>query len=172
MTYPGQRWPGDPGEQVQIWSWPGAGFVERVGHRSAPAVPVRIGDVERDRAISTLSDHFAAGRLTREELDERVDQAMAARFDADLRPLFADLPRPVPTGPQVRPGPAYPSGLAIAFAMLFWLLPLLLVIGLIVAVVEGVPLIIWGLIWVLVLTKIFGRRRHYSSHRPRHGRPF
>jgi hypothetical protein len=43
--------------------------------------------------------------------------------------------------------------------MLFWLVPLLLVIGLIVAVAGGPPGIIWGLIWVLILTKIFSRRR-------------
>ena len=168
MTYPGQRWPGDPGGQVQVWTWPGAGFVERVGARPAPpAVPVRIGDVERDRAISALSDHFAAGRLSREELDERVDQAMQARFDADLRPLFADLPRPEPTAP-IRPVPAYPSGVAVAFATLFWLLPMLLVVGVLAAVLAGAPWLLWGLLWVVILMKIFGRRHRYHSHRPRH----
>ena len=126
MTHPGQRWPADPGNRMQLWMWPGPGPVEWVGPRQAPAVPVRIGDAERDRAISVLSDHFAAGRLTREELDERVDRAMQARFDADLRPLFADLPRPQPPAP-VRQAHAYPSGLALAFAALFWLVPLLLV---------------------------------------------
>ena len=167
MIYPGQRWPGDPGSQVQVWTWPGAGFVERVGARSAPAVPVRIGDAERDRAISALSDHFAAGRLSREELDERVDQAMQARFDADLRPLFADLPRPEPAA-AVRPAHAYPPALAMAFATLFWLIPLLLILGLIAAVITGAPWIIGGLIWVVILTKLFGRRHRYYSRGPRH----
>ena len=167
MIYPGQRWRGDPGGQVQVWTRPGAGFVERVGSRSAPAVPVRIGDAERDRAISTLSDHFAAGRLSREELDERVDQAMQARFDADLRPLFADLPRPEPTA-AVRPAPAYPPALAMAFATLFWLIPLLLILGLIAAVMTGTPWIIWGLIWVMILTRLFARRHRYYSRGPRH----
>lgn len=152
---------------MQLWTWPGPGPVDRVGPRPAPAVPVRIGDAERDRAISVLSDHFAAGRLTHEELDERVDRAMQARFDADLRPLFADLPRQEPSAPVQRmPAPAYPSGLALAFAALFWLVPLLLVIGVIAAVASGAPWIIWGLIWVLILTKVFGRRRYYSQ-RPR-----
>ena len=167
MIYRGQRWRGDPGGQVQVWTWPGAGFVERVGARSAPAVPVRIGDAERDRAISTLSDHFAAGRLSREELDERVDQAMQARFDADLRPLFADLPHPEPPA-AVRPAPAYPPALAMAFATLFWLIPLLLILGLIAAVLTGALWIIWGLIWVVILTRLFGRRHRYYSRGPRH----
>ena len=133
---------------------------------------MRIGDAERDRAISALSDHFAAGRLTREELDERVDQAMQARFDADLRPLFADLPRPEPSTP-VRPVPAqpYPTGAAVAFATLFWLLPLLLVVGVLATVVAGAPWLLWGVLWVVILMKIFGRRRYYS-HRSRHGGHF
>ena len=168
MTYPGQRWPGDPGDQVQVWTWPGPGFVERVGGRPAPpAVPVRIGDAERDRAISALSDHFAAGRLTREELDERVDRAMQARFDADLRPLFADLPRAEPPAPVQRgPAYAYPSGVAVAVATLFWLLPMLMVVGVLAAVLTGAPWLLWGLLWVVILMKIFGHRR-YSSHRRR-----
>jgi hypothetical protein len=53
---------------------------------------VRIGDAERDTAVERLGEHFAAGRLTKEEFDERATQASAARYDDDLRPLFADLP--------------------------------------------------------------------------------
>jgi hypothetical protein len=166
MSHPGQRWPGDPGGQVQIWTWPGPGLVERVEPRPA-SVPVRIGDAERDRAISALSDHFAAGRLTREELDERVDRAIQARFDADLRPLFADLPRPEPVASARPVSPAYPSPLAVAFATLFWLVPLLLVIGVLAAVLAGAPWILWGVLWVVMLTKLFGRRhrRHYYPQR-------
>ena len=57
-----------------------------------PAQPVRIGDAERDEALDRLGDHFAAGRLTREEFDERTEQAIGARFDSDLEALFRDLP--------------------------------------------------------------------------------
>ncbi|MFW6205450.1 MAG: DUF1707 SHOCT-like domain-containing protein [Actinomycetota bacterium] len=53
---------------------------------------LRIGDAERDAAVAALGEHYAAGRLTREEFDERAGRATAARFDADLAPLFADLP--------------------------------------------------------------------------------
>jgi Domain of unknown function (DUF1707) len=55
-------------------------------------VPLRIGDVERDRAVSTLGDHYAAGRLTAEEFDDRSSRAWQARTTEDLAPLFADLP--------------------------------------------------------------------------------
>lgn len=53
---------------------------------------LRIGDSERDAAVAALGEHYAAGRLTKQEFDERADRAAAARFNADLAPLFADLP--------------------------------------------------------------------------------
>lgn len=54
--------------------------------------PQRIGDAERDKAIDLLREHHAAGRLTSEEFNERMAAALTARTDADLVPLFADLP--------------------------------------------------------------------------------
>jgi hypothetical protein len=53
---------------------------------------LRIGDAERDAAAASLGDHFAAGRLTREEFDERLDRAWSARTADELNPLFYDLP--------------------------------------------------------------------------------
>ena len=55
---------------------------------------VRIGTAEREAAASALSEHFAAGRLDQDELEERLDRAYAAKTGADLEPLFRDLPRP------------------------------------------------------------------------------
>lgn len=54
--------------------------------------PVRIGDVERDRAAGKLRDHLVAGRLTAEEFNSRLDQAMQSRTNDDLSGLFTDLP--------------------------------------------------------------------------------
>jgi hypothetical protein len=54
---------------------------------------LRIGDAERDAAIAALARHFADGRLTQEEHEERTGLALKARTGADLRVLFADLPR-------------------------------------------------------------------------------
>ena len=34
---------------------------------------LRIGDAEREATISALGEHYAAGRLTKEEYDERSD---------------------------------------------------------------------------------------------------
>jgi len=57
-----------------------------------PDPRLRIGDVERERAVTALGEHFAAGRLTRDEFDERSEAAWAARTEAELAPLFTDLP--------------------------------------------------------------------------------
>jgi Domain of unknown function (DUF1707) len=55
-------------------------------------VPLRIGDADRDRAVAALGDHFAEGRLTADEFDDRSSRAWQARTADDLAPLFADLP--------------------------------------------------------------------------------
>jgi len=68
----------------------------------------RITAADRDRAAALLRDHFAAGRLTAGELDERLTAALRAVTFGDLRRVLAGLPRsPVapPAGrvpPQVR----------------------------------------------------------------------
>lgn len=61
-----------------------------------PRVPVgvRVGDAERERAASLLSEHYAAGRLTLTEFSERSDAAAHARTTYDLLRLTADLPSP------------------------------------------------------------------------------
>ena len=58
----------------------------------------RIGDAERDRAVESLQEHMAQGRLDRQEFDDRLTRALQARTAADLQPLFDDLPEPRPSG--------------------------------------------------------------------------
>jgi DNA-binding PadR family transcriptional regulator len=53
---------------------------------------IRVSDRDRERATDRLRDHFAEGRLTREELDERITAALKARTVGDLRRATADLP--------------------------------------------------------------------------------
>ncbi|MEV7006260.1 DUF1707 domain-containing protein [Streptosporangium sp. NPDC051022] len=53
---------------------------------------LRIGDAERDAAMAALREHYAQGRLTHEELDERLELVLSARTGRDLAPAFADLP--------------------------------------------------------------------------------
>ena len=67
---------------------------------------MRIGDSERDAAAAALGEHYAAGRLTKDEYDERIDRVWAAKFEADLAPLFSDLPR---RGTLVAPARGMPA---------------------------------------------------------------
>ena len=53
---------------------------------------VRVGDAEREAVAGALREHYADGRLTLEELNERLDQAFAAKTMADLKPVMRDLP--------------------------------------------------------------------------------
>ncbi|HET9974745.1 MAG TPA: DUF1707 domain-containing protein [Streptosporangiaceae bacterium] len=79
---------------------------------------LRVSDSDRDRAIAELSEHFQAGRITTDELEERTGRALRARTASDLAELFTDLPRkPAPTGgpaPRMTPGtaPALPPASA------------------------------------------------------------
>ena len=52
----------------------------------------RASDADRDRTAAALSEHLAAGRLTQEEFDERLDKAYAAKTLGELDDLMADLP--------------------------------------------------------------------------------
>jgi hypothetical protein len=49
-------------------------------------------DADRDRAAERLRAAAAEGRLTSEELEERLETAFSARTDTELEPLVADLP--------------------------------------------------------------------------------
>ena len=79
---------------------------------------LRVSDSDRDRAIAELSEHFQAGRITTDELEERTGRALRARTAGDLAELFTDLPRkPAPMGvpaPRVTPdaAPALPPASA------------------------------------------------------------
>jgi hypothetical protein len=66
---------------------------------------MRVSDADRERVTTRLREHFADGRLTSEELDERVTSALNAKTFGDLRAVMADLPEPEPTGPQAGPPP-------------------------------------------------------------------
>jgi len=55
---------------------------------------LRVSDADRERVAERLRDAAGEGRLTVEELDERLDRAYGARTGSDLAPLTADLPEP------------------------------------------------------------------------------
>ena len=55
---------------------------------------LRISDADRDRVADRLRLAAAEGRLSSDELEERLEAAFTARTDAELAPLTADLPVP------------------------------------------------------------------------------
>ena len=61
---------------------------------------MRASDADREAVTAKLRDHFAEGRLTQTELDERVSAALGAKTYGELRPLTVDLPGPAPVPPR------------------------------------------------------------------------
>jgi hypothetical protein len=148
-----------PGNALWVWPMPYGPMESRPTHR----VPVRIGDAERDRAIASLGDHFAAGRLTAEEFDQRMDQALKARFNEDLEPLFADLPRTVE--PDVQSNSNRRPDLHLAWSAMLWMAPLIVIFAVVAAVVLSAPWLVWVFLWVFLITGLFRRRRRYYGPR-------
>jgi hypothetical protein len=76
---------------------------------------VRASHADREQAIETLKTAFVHGQLTKDELDARAGQALAARTYADLAALTADIPfRPPAARPPRLPAPARRRPLARA----------------------------------------------------------
>jgi hypothetical protein len=63
-------------------------------HRPRGLHALRIGDAERDAVAADLGEHYAAGRLTLDELHERLSATFAAKTYGHLTRLMADLPGP------------------------------------------------------------------------------
>jgi hypothetical protein len=61
---------------------------------------MRASDADREAVSARLRDHYAEGRLTQDELDERVSAALSAKTFGELRTLTTDLPGPVPLPPR------------------------------------------------------------------------
>jgi hypothetical protein len=53
---------------------------------------LRVADADRESVSGELREHMVAGRLTQDELEERLGLAYQARTRADLDALRADLP--------------------------------------------------------------------------------
>ncbi len=127
----------------------------RKGHYSVAMSELRIGTAERERAAADLGEHLAAGRLTTEEFDERVQRAYQARTGSDLAPLFADLPElnpPQPPRPRTNWWPAVIILLVVA--CIAW-----------VAVLRVPPFFLFPFLWIFFIGRRFGGPRFG-------GRPF
>jgi Domain of unknown function (DUF1707) len=61
---------------------------------------IRVSDADREHVTDRLREHFAQGRLSSEELDERITATLSAKTYGDLRRVMADLPEPGLVRPQ------------------------------------------------------------------------
>ena len=111
MAYgPGQAYPPQP-------ALPAEAALADAGpaNMAPPTVTVNpswlAANADRERTVGVIRAGFAEGRLTQDELDERVARAYAARTYAELWVLTADLP----TGPlPLEPFSPYPQGTVVA----------------------------------------------------------
>jgi hypothetical protein len=163
---PGWNGPGDWqqhgwGGRGWVGDWREIGFDEPQEARrdDVPAKRVRIGDAERDQAVSLLSDHFVAGRLTQAEFEERSEQATRSRYNDELEPLFDDLPTSMelqvaqrgPAGVRRRPGPPPPILMLMPFLMM----------GLVISSIAlAAPWLLWGVFWIVLISGMSRGRWH------------
>ena len=105
---------------------------------------LRIGDADREAVAAALREHYAQGRLTLEEFNQRIDAAYAATMRSQLSALTRDLPpvvAPAPRAPVPAPavqrerarhehGPRSRSGLGLIPALIAVVTTWLLIAGL------------------------------------------
>lgn len=123
-----------------------------------PAPDLRIGNADRDAAIDRLSEHFAAGRLDKDEFDERSDAVWTAKTEADLAPIFADLE---PVRRDRRPQDHLGPWVGRRRHGVPWVPVLVVLIGL--TVLTHVPFVLLALLGCAFMVS---RRRRRSWHRP------
>jgi hypothetical protein len=135
---------------------------------------IRVSDADRERAAARLREHFAEGRLSSDELDERIAAALTAKTVGDVRRIMADLPGPVPAPPQARqsppraprPGAVFRRGPRIVPLAVFALIAALVIPGagwLFLALLQLV-VVLWlaaCLAGILAATRL---RRHIRHH--------
>jgi hypothetical protein len=142
---------------------------------------IRVSDADRDRVNAQLRDHFAAGRITSGELDERLSAALNAKTFGDLRRIMADLPGPVPALADAAPPPlrATPTWVVrrrhppFPPLILLALLAALLIppIGWMLATFVNVILLFWLMTFVAGVVASGRSRRHHHGDWQRPRRP-
>ena len=117
---------------------------------------VRVSDADRQTTIDLLSRHTGEGRLTLEEFEARVDEALGARTHRDLRRALRELPV---ERPSIRR--RYSVGMIRAAALWAFIL--------VVAVIAIGPGVLWWLV-PLAFFRFGGFRGHHHHDRHEHPR--
>jgi hypothetical protein len=112
---------------------------------------MRAGDADRQRVVERLGKHFAEGRLTVAEFDERAARAHASVHLDELPALTVDLPAdPEPRSRPARQRAGVPGPFIFLIAMfLAW--------SVVAAVIHGTPPFLALLVLFLLL-----RHRRWS----------
>ena len=113
---------------------------------------LRASDAERERVVTFLREHALLGRLSDDELEERIGLAYASVTVGDLERLIADLPR------SQRAGPARPASAAGAPAPRpaarhhrhHGPPPALIGVGIVALLLTGLPFAMLGVAFALV----------------------
>jgi hypothetical protein len=113
---------------------------------------MRVSQAERDAVITELQHDVGDGRLTLDEFEVRVEQALASVTRADLDVVRHDMPRAVPAPVRARShgyarGPMVPTPALVIAAVVA------------LAIVAGAPWLLWSLFWLIPAT-----RRHSPAH--------
>ncbi|MGO8961802.1 MAG: DUF1707 domain-containing protein [Streptosporangiaceae bacterium] len=136
---------------------------------------IRMSDADRERVTSRLREHYAEGRLSSEELDERITATLSAKTFGDLRGVLADLPEPDLLPPPAGPTPPWrgmPPRVVVHRGPR--LLPLLLIALIVAVALPGagfvffafvkIALLIWLAMMVLGIVAAGRFRRHVRRH--------
>jgi class 3 adenylate cyclase len=73
-------------------------------HPRAQRAGLRASDADRERVVEVLRHHYGAGRLSEDDLSERIDAAYSRRTVGELDALTADLPSSHESPPRRRRG--------------------------------------------------------------------
>jgi len=76
---------------------------DEIAARTAGRGQFRASRADREQTVELLKTAFVEDRLTKEELDARVGQALASRTYADLAAITADIPDGLPARPPGEP---------------------------------------------------------------------
>jgi Flp pilus assembly protein TadB len=113
---------------------------------------MKASDADRDAVLAALSEHFQAGRLTQDELEDRTGRALAARTHGELDALMADLPgwrRPAAAPPQAVP--LQPAAGPPDFWRMRPLVPAIAVVAAAVIVATVLGLGVHAGVWLVVV---------------------
>jgi Domain of unknown function (DUF1707) len=135
---------------------------------------LRASDADRERVAEQLRHATAEGRLSPDELEERLEIAFAARTYGELDTLVVDLPGQT-VRRRERPERAASAGSGWPGASL-WLRPVPIILALFIfgpvllalmlaaAVIIATVFSAWGVLLVVGWLTFGHSRRHYGAH--------